>query len=226
MYRNLTETTGYLRQTTLKEFPILNNDNYDEISEYVDFLNQEEERKRNQEVYRKQQQKAERKRQKLKRERQEYELREVYERPRREAERKRREAESKERERREAESKEQKRQEAKKRQEAYEAETAKLQEELDEIRADLRGINQRLRHPTRDVKGYYALLGVPCRAALGEIKAVYRKLALQYHPDRNTAPNASKQFQQVTEAYKVLSNPKKRDSYDRGMLDVVKLFGL
>ena len=59
-----------------------------------------------------------------------------------------------------------------------------------------------------------------------EIKGAFRKLVLKYHPDRNNTPTASNQFQQVTEAYKVLSNPKKRDSYDMGMLDFVKLFGL
>jgi len=66
-------------------------------------------------------------------------------------------------------------------------------------------------------KDYYAILGVQRTATDDELKKAYRKLALKWHPDKN--PNdqekAQKMFQDVGEAYEVLSDKKKRDIYDQ-----------
>ncbi len=62
---------------------------------------------------------------------------------------------------------------------------------------------------------YYERLGVS-RDADGEtVKKAYRKLAMQYHPDRNDSPNAEENFKRVTEAYEVLRDPEQRQLYDR-----------
>ena len=62
---------------------------------------------------------------------------------------------------------------------------------------------------------YYALLGVSRTASEAEIKKAYRKLAMEYHPDRNSAPEAEARFKEATEAYEVLRDPEKRAAYDR-----------
>jgi len=61
---------------------------------------------------------------------------------------------------------------------------------------------------------YYELLEVDRRASLDVIEAAYRRLALRYHPDRNTAPGALQTMQQINEAYAVLRDPVKRQQYD------------
>ncbi|HLN46076.1 MAG TPA: molecular chaperone DnaJ [Candidatus Sulfotelmatobacter sp.] len=63
-------------------------------------------------------------------------------------------------------------------------------------------------------KNYYKILGVPESASKGVIKDAYRKLALQYHPDRNKSPGAEEKFKEISEAYAVLSDDEKRKQYD------------
>lgn len=61
---------------------------------------------------------------------------------------------------------------------------------------------------------FYDVLGVPKGASKEDIKSAYRKLALQYHPDRNKDPQAEERFKQISEAYAVLSDDDKRKQYD------------
>jgi molecular chaperone DnaJ len=65
-------------------------------------------------------------------------------------------------------------------------------------------------------RDYYEVLGVPRGADASAIKDAFRKLAMQYHPDRNKAPGAEERFKEIAEAYAVLSDPKKRADYDAG----------
>jgi molecular chaperone DnaJ len=64
-------------------------------------------------------------------------------------------------------------------------------------------------------RDYYEVLGVSRTASKEEIKDAYRKLALQYHPDRNKAPEAEEKFKDISEAYAVLSDDEKRTQYDQ-----------
>src|SRR5881398_2541974 len=64
-------------------------------------------------------------------------------------------------------------------------------------------------------KDYYAALGVPKDATAADIKKTYRKLARQYHPDANKGDAAAEEkFKEISEAYDVLSDDKKRKEYD------------
>jgi molecular chaperone DnaJ len=63
-------------------------------------------------------------------------------------------------------------------------------------------------------RDYYEVLGVPRTASKDEIKDAYRKLALQYHPDRNKSPSAEEKFKEISEAYAALSDDEKRQQYD------------
>ncbi len=68
-----------------------------------------------------------------------------------------------------------------------------------------------------DFKNYYSSLGIAPTATQDEIKKAYRKLAKQYHPDKNpdNKTNAEEKFKEITEAYEVLSDPEKRKKYDK-----------
>jgi len=67
-----------------------------------------------------------------------------------------------------------------------------------------------------EYKDYYKILGLSRDASADEIKGVFRKLALQYHPDRNPGDKqAEERFKEINEAYQVLSDPQKRARYDQ-----------
>lgn len=70
---------------------------------------------------------------------------------------------------------------------------------------------------------YYAILGLTRGATPEEIKKAYRKKALQYHPDKNPGdPKAESQFKELSEAYEVLSDDKKKQIYDQYGADALK----
>ena len=64
-------------------------------------------------------------------------------------------------------------------------------------------------------RDYYEVLGISKDAQINEIKAQYRKLALKFHPDRNKSSEAAEHFKEISEAYAVLSDTKKRQLYDQ-----------
>ena len=64
-------------------------------------------------------------------------------------------------------------------------------------------------------RDYYEVLGLSRNASADEIKKAYRKLAFQYHPDRNPDNGAADRFKEVKEAYEVLCDPEKRARYDQ-----------
>jgi len=65
-------------------------------------------------------------------------------------------------------------------------------------------------------RDYYEVLGVSKSADAAELKKAYRKLAVQYHPDRNPDDKAAEdKFKEAAEAYEVLSDPDKKAKYDR-----------
>ncbi|KAJ6312660.1 hypothetical protein OIU77_014223 [Salix suchowensis] len=71
---------------------------------------------------------------------------------------------------------------------------------------------------------YYSILGVSSESSINEIKRAYRKLAMQWHPDRLTRTpsilgEANRKFQRIQEAYAVLSDHRKRAMYDAGLYD-------
>src|SRR3954470_17121108 len=69
------------------------------------------------------------------------------------------------------------------------------------------------------VQDHYKVLGVERKASQDEIKKAYRKLARQYHPDKNPGDaKAEERFKQISQAHDVLGDPDKRKEYDRALL--------
>jgi DnaJ domain len=66
-----------------------------------------------------------------------------------------------------------------------------------------------------NLKNYYFILGLTIYARDSEIKSAYRKLALKYHPDKNSAVDAESVFKEINEAYEVLSDPQRKLLYDQ-----------
>ena len=64
-------------------------------------------------------------------------------------------------------------------------------------------------------RDYYKILGVAKGSSQEEIRSKFRRLALEYHPDRNKEPDAQEKFKEINEAYQVLSDPNIRAEYDR-----------
>jgi molecular chaperone DnaJ len=64
-------------------------------------------------------------------------------------------------------------------------------------------------------RDYYEVLGVDRDVSAEDLKKAYRKMAVQYHPDRNKEPDAEDRFKEISESYDVLKDPDKRAAYDR-----------
>src|SRR5438445_2481716 len=64
-------------------------------------------------------------------------------------------------------------------------------------------------------RDYYEVLGIARTASADDIRRAFRKLALDYHPDRNKTDEAHDRFKEINEAYEVLRDPQKRSAYDR-----------
>ena len=78
-----------------------------------------------------------------------------------------------------------------------------------------------------DKRDYYEVLGVNKGSSDAEIKKAYHKLAMKYHPDKNPGDKtAEEKFKEINEAYEILSDPDKKDKYDRfGFAGVDPNFG-
>ena len=68
---------------------------------------------------------------------------------------------------------------------------------------------------------YFEVLGLDPEASIGEIKKAYRKLVFEYHPDYNQSETARKRYIKITEAYKILVDPLKREEYVKGQSNAV-----
>ena len=74
-----------------------------------------------------------------------------------------------------------------------------------------------------DIMNYYAILGVSQLAKYREIKAAYRRLALKYHPDRNSSPVSENSIKIINAAFEVLSDKDKRRQYDEKLFNNILL---
>lgn len=64
-------------------------------------------------------------------------------------------------------------------------------------------------------KDFYKVLGVSADSNEDEIKKAYRKMALKFHPDKNSDADAEDKFKEIAEAYEILADPKKKSIYDQ-----------
>jgi molecular chaperone DnaJ len=74
-----------------------------------------------------------------------------------------------------------------------------------------------------DIMNYYAILGVSQYAKYREIKAAYRRLALKYHPDRNSSPVSENSIKIINAAFEILSDKDKRRQYDEKLVNSIIL---
>ena len=75
--------------------------------------------------------------------------------------------------------------------------------------------------PPNTQQDLYESLGVPRDVSDGDLKRAYRRLAMEYHPDKNPGAESAEKFKQITQAYEILSDSDKRAAYDRfGMAGV------
>jgi curved DNA-binding protein CbpA len=75
------------------------------------------------------------------------------------------------------------------------------------------------------MKNYYEILQIPRHASNNQIKAAFRRLARQYHPDYNPDdPEAVTKFREIEQAYRVLSDKEKRKEYDRSLSPEIPTF--
>ena len=72
------------------------------------------------------------------------------------------------------------------------------------------------------MKDLYEVLNIQKTASENDIKKAYRKLAFQYHPDKNKDPEAIPKFKEISEAYDILTNPKKKKLYDQFGYDAIQ----
>ena len=68
---------------------------------------------------------------------------------------------------------------------------------------------------TTSKRDYYDVLGISRGSSEEEVRKAFRRLALEYHPDRNRKDGAEERFKEINEAYQVLSDPKRRATYDQ-----------
>ncbi|KAH7708962.1 DnaJ domain containing protein [Aphelenchoides avenae] len=61
----------------------------------------------------------------------------------------------------------------------------------------------------------YAVLGVSRKASSKDIKSAYKRLAMEWHPDKNSSPEASERFMEINQAYEVLTDPTRKERFDR-----------
>ncbi len=80
-------------------------------------------------------------------------------------------------------------------------------------------------HRARPDIDYYGVLGVPTHASSKDIKRAYRRLAQEWHPDKNKDASADERFKQIQDAYELLMNPQRRAAYDDrlGTTDIVPI---
>jgi len=72
-------------------------------------------------------------------------------------------------------------------------------------------------------KTYYEILGINNTAGVDDIKKAYKKLALEWHPDKNKSPDALNMFKEISNAYQILSDVGKRQEYDNSLVRGTKI---